>query len=371
MRLRALFAAFVLVAGFGAFSMAEAQNQKGTRQSARKAAPAPQPAPPPAPVGPPSFIAPTGVEPLSYAVQSYAVFQNDFSDLRTRASLRTQSEMDAALDKVAAHNRWHLTRGLLAYGALTAAQSDSFVKGVREAHSFYEKQSPGAFIRGLMFDNGYARTLAGARDAERLILGALAADGERIIRVGDQFRGFAAGVQRANWGAGIAQRAAQRGMALQALGETAGARGVPTDAAAKLAPAAMSGSPSADPAAFGGAIFWDAFYTIRAAGAAPSVQPSMAMAPPAAAVAPEDRTLAINQIMTLAALYILDATKDPNVPISELLTEQRTANCFQMVQSQLRQCISAARFHYESAYCLAEQGMQNMGRCVKDGRLTQ
>lgn len=361
MRMRALFAALVIVAGVGAVSMADAQTRRGG--GAPKAAPAPAPAP--MPVMAPSFFAPSGSEPLSFAVQSYAAFQNDVGDLRGR-SLANQRELDAALDRVAGHNRHTLSRGLLAYGALTAAQSPTFVAAVRETATFYGREQ---FIRGLMFDNGYARTMSGAKDAEGLILAALTFDGDRVRRIGDEYRQMAYGVQRERWGSAIAPGMARRASALGTLMDSTALRSVVPDMAARLAPAAVSASPRVDPGAFGGPLFWDSL-RMPAGTVTTASQTGMPMGPPINAVAPEDRTLAINQMMTLAALYALDATKDASVPVGDLLTEPRTSNCFEMVQAQLRQCTSAARFHYETAFCLAEQGLQNMGACIKDGKLS-
>jgi hypothetical protein len=366
MRMRAFLAAFALIAGVGALTLADAQAPKSGRAPAKKAAP-PVVAPAPVPVGPPAFSVPAGAEPLTFAVQFYAAFHNDFSDLRGR-TLRNAAELDAALDKVAGHNRYNLTRGMLAYGALTAAQSEGFVKTVREAAAFYGRD---AFVKGLMFDNGYARTLRGAPEAERLALAALRADGDRVVRIGDDYRVTASAVQRDRWGAMVAPRMTQRAGALRVLGDSLTVRAATADQAAKLAPAPASLTPAVDPNVFGGFAFWDTLRTPSATGAVTggAVQTAMTAGPPAPFAVPEDRTLAVNQMMTLAALYALDATKDANLPIADLLTEQRTVNCFEMVQLQLRQCASAARFHYETAFCLAEQGMQNMGKCIREGRL--
>jgi hypothetical protein len=353
----ALMTALAVVAAAGALMLGPAAAQSG-RTAARP--------PPPATtsfVSPQAFTIPAGIEPLAYAVQPYAAFQVDVGDMRGR-TLRNQAELDGALDKVATHNRYAVSRGLLAYGALTAAQSPAFVGAVRETAAFYGRES---FIRGLMFDHGYARTMRGAPEAEQLILAALAADGDRVIRVGDDYKQLAYGVQRDRWGGQVAPRMAQRAQRLAALADGAPHRAPAPETAARLAPAAISASPQMDPNGFGGAWFWD----MLRAPANTAVQTSMSIGPQVAAQAPQDRTLAINQMMTLAALYALDATTDPAVPVVELLNEQRTTNCFEMVQMQLRQCTSAARFHYETAFCLSEQGLQNVGRCIRDGRLNQ
>jgi hypothetical protein len=339
-------------------SVAEAQNRP--RAAAKKA----PPAPPPVRIVP-IFAAPPGVEPLSYAVQSYAMYQADFSQLRG-TPVRSVPEMDAILDRVAGHNPTHLSRGLLAYGALTAAQSEPFVRTVRANEAFFGRER---VVAGFVLSEDYARSLAGADDAERLIAAAFTADGNRVIRISEEFRLAAVEAQRARWGGLVAGRMAQRASALRALTDTAPMRMVPAELSARLAPAPGSASPRTDPAAFGGAAFWDFLRH------APSVSIA-AMTPPPTAPTPsagsQGRERDVNTMLRLAGLYILGATNDPNVPVGDYLTkDQTTDSCLGMAQVQLQQCVSAARFNYEAAFCLAEQGMQNVGECLRDGRQSQ
>ena len=354
----AAMAAMVMVAGVGVVSVAEAQNRG--RAAAKKAPPAPPP-PPPIRTGP-VFSAPPGVEPLSFAVQTYAMFHADLGNLRG-VPMRNAQELDTALDKVAAYNPYHLSRGLLAYGALTAAQSEPFANTVRNMATFFGREK---VIEGLILGEDYARTLPGADDAERLIAAAFAADGNRVIRVSEEYRSNAEAAQRARWGGLITSGMARRAGALRALADGAPMRSVSPELTPRLAPAAASANPRLDPNTFGGASFWETWRQAPTAGIAASTPPAVQPTPP------QGREKDTNTMLRLAALYILDATKDPATPVGEFLSkDQTTDRCFDMAQVQLQQCVSAARFHYETAFCLAEQGLQNVGECVREGRQIQ
>jgi hypothetical protein len=69
---------------------------------------------------------------LQTAITAYAAYQNDVSELRA-GTIGNANELEGALDRVGRHNRDELTRGWVAYGAQTAAQSPAFVQGVRDA----------------------------------------------------------------------------------------------------------------------------------------------------------------------------------------------------------------------------------------------
>jgi hypothetical protein len=70
---------------------------------------------------------------------------------------------------------------------------------------------------------------------------------------------------------------------------------------------------------------------------------------------------------TLAALYVLGATQDPAAQTERLLNEDvGSKNCFELAQVQFYQCLSAAHFSYENAYCLGQHGLQDMGACIRD-----
>ena len=68
---------------------------------------------------------------------------------------------------------------------------------------------------------------------------------------------------------------------------------------------------------------------------------------------------------TLAALYVIGATENPAAQADRLLTEGSTINCLELAQVQFYQCLSAARFRYENAFCLGEHALKDMGQCIR------
>ncbi|MEJ0060474.1 MAG: hypothetical protein WDM79_13270 [Terricaulis sp.] len=67
---------------------------------------------------------------------------------------------------------------------------------------------------------------------------------------------------------------------------------------------------------------------------------------------------------SIAALEALNATEDHSSAISQLMNDPRSRDCLEMAQLQLYQCMSAARFRYENAFCLGEHGLRNVGTCI-------
>lgn len=327
-----------------------------TKAKAKKAPPPPvaapvEPAPPPEPPG----------EPLASSVGNYAAFQNDISALETGA-LGTADELERALDRAAGVNREALTRGWIAYGALTAAQSPEFVKAVRDTAAHYGRD---VMIRGLTLDPGYAQTLKGGEDAARLALTAARADGARVFLVGERYKELAYSLQKQRWANQIAPQQPARVQRMKRLANDAATRNVDAVMAPRLQAAAASFSPWSDPTQFGGANFWDTF---RTTPVAPTAQLTALATPAPAPVlrAHHDRVQTINRMTTLAALYALDATKEPAAQADRLLAEGSTSRCLELAQVQFYQCMSAARFRYENAFCLGEHALKDMGSCIKN-----
>jgi len=322
----------------------KAKSKKGAAPPAVVAAPV-EPAVPP---GPPP-------EPLAAAVGNYASFQNDISMLETGA-LATADELERALDRAAGVNREALTRGWIAYGALTAAQSPDFVKGVRDTAAHYGRD---VMIRGLTLDPGYAQTLKGGEDAARLALTAARADGARVFLVGERYKELAYSLQKQRWANQVAPQQPARVQRMKRLANDAATRNVDAVMAPRLQVAAATFSPWADPSQFGGARFWDTFRTTPGpAIATPIVAPTLRVH--------HDRVQTVNRMTTLAALYVLDATKEPAAQADRMLAEGSTSRCLELAQVQFYQCMSAARFRYENAFCLGEHALKDMGSCIKN-----
>ena len=341
-------AALVALAVAMAGANAEAQTKR------KSSTPRPAAAAPPPP--PPVLTAPPGVEPLQHAAQRYAIFQNDMSALKS-GSIKSAEDLDRTLEVAAAHNRDALMRGWIAYGALTAAQSPEFAKGVRDTAAHYGNA---AFIRGLTLDPGYAQVLKGGPQAAQLALASARADGERVYQLGAQVKEMAYGLQGQRWAMAVSPQQPARVAKMKSLAYNAGARTLEPEYLPKLNVSVGSSAPSANPTQFGGIAFWDALR------ASPTAAPVTIPAPLPPLRTNQDRVGAVNRMTTLAAIYILGATQEPTSQVDKLLAENSTNNCLEIAQVQFYQCLSAARFRYENAFCVGEHALKDMGACLRD-----
>jgi hypothetical protein len=67
---------------------------------------------------------------------------------------------------------------------------------------------------------------------------------------------------------------------------------------------------------------------------------------------------------SVAALQALDAVDSNQSAVTRLINDPRSRDCFEMAQLQLYQCMSAARFRYENAFCLGQHGLRDVGTCI-------
>lgn len=292
-------------------------------------------------------------DPVARAAASYAAYQVDLTELRAMR-LNDARALETAIDKATSHNRDQLSRGWIAYGASTAAQSSAFVQGVRDAARRYGRDQ---VIWGITADPSYARTLRGGADATRLVLDSANADGARIIAVADRYREHAYSLQRQSWARQVAPQQNARVQRIRSNG-AAGANIARLGAVSqRLAVTPVSLSPSSDPTVFGGRRFWDAVQ----GGSVVEVSST-----PASASWRLDgpRGEAVNRMTSIAALQALDATTERASDVNRLLDEPRSRQCIEMSQLQLYQCMSAARFRYENAFCLGQHAMRDVGQCI-------
>lgn len=292
---------------------------------------------------------------LQTAIAGYAAYQNDVSDLRV-GTVSNANELETALDRVGRHNRDELTRGWIAYGAQTAAQSPAFVQGVRDAAAYYGRD---AVIWAVTVDPSYARGLRGGQEATRLMLDSANADSARIINVADRYQEMAYSLQRQRWANQVAPQQAARVQRIRSLGvEGAPDSAVPQEQAPRFRVTPVSLQPANDPSVYGGRRFWDALR-----GGPEVVEVSVQPASTQWRVN-VTRGEALDRMAAVAALQALDATDANQSAVTRLIADPRSRDCFEMAQLQLYQCMSAARFRYENAFCLGQHGLRDMGRCI-------
>ncbi|MGQ0533158.1 MAG: hypothetical protein ACT4OF_10790 [Caulobacteraceae bacterium] len=291
---------------------------------------------------------------LQTAVTAYAAYQSDVSELRA-TNVRDANALEAALDRVARHNRDELARGWITYGANTAAQSPAFMQGVRDAAAYYGRD---AVIWAVSVDPSYARGLRGGQEATRMLLDSARADSARIIAVADRYQEMAYSLQRQRWANAVAPGQPARVQRVRALGRQGSPdNAVPAEVGPRLAVTPLSLSPSSDPSVYGGRRFWDALRggdQVVEVGSTPVGQWRV-HAP---------RASALDRMAAVAALQALDATTSHQSAVSQLINDQRSLDCLEMAQLQLYQCMSAARFRYENAFCLGQHGLRDIGLCI-------
>jgi ribosomal protein S18 acetylase RimI-like enzyme len=291
---------------------------------------------------------------MATAIAAYAAYHNDVSELRA-SRMANANELEAALDRVARHNRDALARGWVAYGGMTAAQSPAFVRGVREAADYYGRD---AVIWALSVDPSYARGLRGGQEVTRMLLDSAAADASRIVNVADRYQELAYGLQRQRWANAVAPQQAARVQRIRTLGRPdQPIQALPSEMSPRLSVATLSISGS-DPTAFGGRRFWDALR-----GGPEVTEVSATQATYQWRINPT-RGMAVDRMASLGALQALDAVNTHQSAASALMSDQRSRDCIEMAQLQLYQCMSAARFRYENAFCLGQHGLRDVGTCI-------
>ena len=289
------------------------------------------------------------------AITAYAAYQNDVSELRS-SSVGNANQLETALDTVARHNRDALTRGWIAYGAQTAAQAPAFVEGVRNAASYYGRD---AVIWAVTVDPSYARGLRGGQEATRLMLDSANADSARIIAVADRYQELAYSLQRQRWANQVAPQQAARVQRIRTLGTANGHTAtVPAEMSQRFTVTPASLSPGTDTSAYGGRRFWDA---VRGGAEVVEVAAQPVSYQWRANVT---RAEALDRMAVVAALQALDAVEANQSAVTRLIADPRSRDCFEMAQLQLYQCMSAARFRYENAFCMGQHGLRDIGTCI-------
>ncbi|MBS0384675.1 MAG: hypothetical protein JSS00_04925 [Proteobacteria bacterium] len=192
-----------------------------------------------------------------------------------------------------------------------------------------------------------------------MLLDTVEADAARVISVADRYQEMAYSMQRQRWANAVAPGQAARLQRVRALGVAgAPAAPLPEGAAPRLTAATLSLTPGADPSALGGRQFWDAIH-----GGSRTEVVAVSSTPTAWRVN-VTRGMALDRMAAVAALQALDATASNQSAVSQLLNDPRSRDCFEMAQLQLYQCMSAAHFRYENAFCLGQHGLRDVGICM-------
>jgi hypothetical protein len=366
--MKALLAATVALVALGGWAAAETPATPGAKPAVAAAAKPAANAPvkkavkkPAAPVVEEVVAAPAPVvtEPLAASLQAYAMFQADIEAVNG-GSIKDAKDLERALDKAANLNRDQLTRGFIAYGAMTAARNEQFVSEVRKVAAAYGKER---VVKALLNNGNYAGTIAGGAKATDFVVRATDADAERVTAAGERVKNRAREIQSVKWGKALSGPAGPRLARLKSAASTASAKPLNQELVDRLKVAPGSGEP--DAVAFGGQNFWTSF-TSKDPNAVATLTAMPARAQSFNWSTTSGGASIRGSMLSLAAMYALDATEDKPADTTGLLNNRLTNTCLQSAQLQYYQCVASARFNYENMACIGDAGLGAVGYCLKD-----
>lgn len=275
---------------------------------------------------------PVNAERIHDALEAYALYQNDVSTMLD-VDIDNTRTVDAALERLSRHDPNGVSRGWIAYGALTASRSPRFADSIE---SLVDDDGRAAVLRLLSADTGYARRQRNSDQAVQLILSAAGADSARTAQAGSRYDRFART-------AGSAQLAASGRAALPGL--------------TRLSPDMLDrlrggGRVSQARLAYGERGYWD---TLSGRGGAAPRTRSGGEA--------RDYASVTDHMLTLAAIVVADGERSERSRVDALLDEPLTQQCMEMQRLQLRQCLSVSIDGAERAYCLARHALDGPGSC--------
>ena len=278
---------------------------------------------------------PVNAQRVHEALEAYALYQNDVSTMLD-ADIENARTVDAALARLTRHDGDRVSRGWIAYGALTAAQSPRFADSIEDA---IDDEGRSAVLRHLRTDITYARRQRHSAQAIGLILNAAGSDSARASEAGARYDRFARS-------AGAAQLAASGGANLPGL--------------TRLSPDMLGrlrggGRVSQTALSYGERGFWDSLSGRD--GRAPRGRSGNEGASYASVT---------DHMLTLAAIVAADAERSERRRVDALLDEPLTRQCMEMQRLQLRQCLSVSRDASERAYCLGRHALAGPGSCFSN-----
>ena len=301
----------------------------------KKPAPAAAPAKPvaaSAPAAPPTVSGPLSGAVLQAAaayrayVKRTAVMTGAFADGK---AVETMLESAETSDPVA------LSRGVVAYAAVTALQEPSFVEGVR---AFGVDPAQRRLVADRLIANpAYAAQFPGAGAAAARIAAALRADGASVTTAGASVKQSAYDLQKKPWSkTDVPDRP----------GRLARAK--------TLAAKPMSSTPEE---------MAELSAAIQPGGQSRLIDAAAPIAPLGGAY-----TSTVVRGLAVAALAALGVAGDDNdAAVQGLLNDTSGAFCHNMAKLNLYQCLSVAKPFYEDMFCLGQHVLLDTGQCVTKG----
>lgn len=278
---------------------------------------------------------------LSDSLRAYAALQQDVTALRG-LTIKTAKDVDKALVLISHHKSAEIGQGYYAYLAVIAGQDPVFAADVRKIASEFGREK---VVQTLPSSVRYIRESAkGANNALQLALRAAANDSARLVNTSERYREFSLSLQKQAWAKrpiGAANKT--RLIALRKAEATPSAAVLPLDTLQRLAPEPGTVDSRNDPAALGGAMFWDAL------GTKAEVAMLTSYIEPKIEEVSGEQILAMDRVLTLAAMYVLEGQKDNPAGVAKLLTDGTNAErCISLNRSAFYSAVSASQFQYES-----------------------
>lgn len=226
--------------------------------------------------------------------------------------LNTPSDVRRALATLRFARADDLAEGWYVAHAMVASQAPAFAQGVRDE---VRTQGKTAVLEGLRSDHNYILQMRGVRDATEAVTVELRGQNARMAALSARFIETAYAFQKQKWG-----------MSTPLPG---------TMAPTKTADAGES--------------------LMERAGA---LLAALSPISPAHAYSPT----VMNRILTLAAYQVMDGSMDAGA----MAHRNATGRCLNWARLNLDQCIAAARFPSEEAYCTGKHGVEEVRTCFAE-----
>ena len=240
-----------------------------------------------------------------------------------RSRLNTPAEVRRVLKNLRFTNAAEIAQGWYASRAIIAAQHPDFIRGVRDELDIYGESAVTAQLQG---SGSYARNISGAQSAAVTVLDTIAADNRKMADLSQRFLTAAREFQNKKWGS------------LDPLPEPGTA---PSKYAASQA-------------------------TIRANAQIGDMLTALATAlnelagiTPAHAYAPST----MERILALGARRVIGMTHRSGDTSAALLTDPQSSKCLRWARLNLNQCLAAAHFPSEEAWCTGKHAIEDVRAC--------
>ncbi|MEQ9517824.1 MAG: hypothetical protein RLN89_00145, partial [Parvibaculum sp.] len=230
-------------------------------------------------------------------------------------NLGTPREVRRLLDKLRFNEPSSVAQGWLAHRGLIAAADPSFAAGVQQAVS---AQGQVAVIAQLSGKGQFARDLPGADSAVNSVMNAIAADNRLLNQLHEHFLDAAQTFQGNRWGMITPAPAAAPSNDFAALEDDEGTSGL-SSILSELAP----------------------------------ISTAHALAPHI-----------MERVLAYGARHIISTSLQTAIPTADLAQpDQKTTSCLNWSKLNLNQCIAAAHFPSEEAWCTGKHAIEDVRAC--------